>query len=410
MNPGSPLKSIVSRTRPALLAAAFAACAPAAAQEVAHAKLAGRVGFRSGQFTQPAFDAASVKEVLDKALAQKCAAVVLEVESGGGAVLVGLEVAKLLRERQAGGARIVAWYGEAGSAASWIPFACADSVTKPGGLCGGSVMYSIDASGKHNPVEAKFASFSIAEVKNAARAAGRPELLVDAIFEQPREVWLTSKGTLVDRKPAGDESAKCIDSAAGVLNMDAATAIELGFAKGPAADRDAAAKAVGLAPTRWVDLSGVVTGRNSRLAAKDESTRKAVHAWFTAVDEMMAKVEDAIEATHDTAATYESEQVPDGDTKVAGSRARKALGEHMGKVRSAAAAIKFDGAIAPEGELEAKFRSGHGAMQQAILDRVSEIRDRLAERSTKKALEAAREAKRLFAELQEFTKTLQRPY
>jgi len=382
----------------------------ASGQSVAVARLHGRVGFNSGEFNKPAFDATSLKEVLDKAASQKCDAVMLEVESGGGLVAVGLEITKLIRERQAAGARIVTWYGKAGSAASWIPFACRDSVTKPGGLCGGSVMFSTDESGKHNPVDAKFASFSIAEVKNASAAAGRPEVLVDAIFEQPREVWLTSDGVLASQRPAGDDGAKCIDSSAGVLNMDAATAVAIGFAKGPAADRDAAARAAGLKPVKWVDLTPVVAGRNSRLAAKDLATRKAVHTWFTEVDEMMAKIEDAIKATHATATEYEAERVPDGDTKVAGSRARKALAEHMGKVRSAANAIKFDDAIFPANQDDLDFRNGHATMHATILDRVSEIRDRLAERSTKKAVQAAREAERLFAELQEFRKTLKRPY
>jgi hypothetical protein len=366
----------------------------ASGQTVAIARLEGRVGFISGKFNEPAFDATSLKEVLDKAASQKFDAVILEVESGGGIVDIGLEITKLLRERQATGTKIVAWYGMAGSAASWIPFSCKDAVTKPTGLCGGSVICSTDASGKLNPVEAKFASFSIAEVKNASAAAGRPELLVDAIFEQPREVWLTSAGALAGQRPAGDDGAKCIDSSAGVLNMDAATAVAIGFAKGPAADRDAAARAVGLEPVKWVDLTPVVAGRNSRLAARDQTNIKSARAWQLAVEKLISTIMDAIQATHAPATEYESGRAPSSDARIAGTRARRALGEQLERVRASADAIKPDEAIDPAAQFKLLFEH-HGA----ILERTARIRTLLEGRSTKAAMDALREIDRLLDEI-----------
>jgi hypothetical protein len=392
-----------------LFAVAVASTA-AHAETIGHARLEGMVGFTSGAMDKPGFDHVSLREVFDGALAKKCDVVMLEIESGGGIVPVGEKIVELLQERQNAGTKVVVWYGLAGSAASWIPFACPASVSKPSGMCGGSVIFSLDASGKPQAVDAKFLSFKIAKVKNAAKAVGRPELLVDAIFEQPRQVWLASDGTLLDRKPPDGREATCIDSEAGVLNMDADTSVKLGFARGIAPDRDAAARACGLVPSKWVALTPLVEGRVRRLAAKDMAMRKSVHAWFTLIDEMVSKVDQAIVATYVTASEYEADGIPDADTKLRGTRARKALNDHMAKVRDVGASLKFDEAIIPENSLESDFRTGHGVMQAAVLERVSKIRDLLAKRSTKKAAEASGEAKRLLAELREFTTSLKRPY
>jgi len=380
------------------------------AETIGHARLEGGVGFQSGSMDEPGFDHMSLREVLEGAAAKKCDVVLLELESGGGFVSVGEKIVELLQERQNAGTKIVVWHGLAGSAASWIPFSCPVSVSKPSGTCGGSVIFGRDASGKPQATDAKFASFTIAKVKNAAKAAGRPELLVDAIFEQPRQVWLASDGTLLDRRPPDGRDASCMDSEAGVLNMDAAMSVKLGFDRGIAADRDAAARTCGLEPSKWVDLTPRVEGRYLRLAAKDAALRKAVRAWFTLVDEMVSKVDQAIVATYITASKYEADGTPDAGTRLLGTRARRALNDHMAKVRDVGASLKFEEAIFPANSLEHDFRKGHGVMQAAVLDRVSKIRDLLAKRSTKKAAEASGEAKRLLAELREFTTTLKRPY
>jgi len=404
---------------PGLIVAAVLLCSgssPLAAgttssgSRIGHARLEGSVGFESGSKETLAFDSKTIKEVFAQASVKKCDVVLLEIESGGGLVHIGLEIVKELREKLDSGQRLVVWYGQAGSAASWIPFACPVAVTKPNGMCGGSVIYKQDDDGNVSPVDAKFASFRIAAVKNAAEAAHRPTLLVDAIFEQPREVWITGDGSLVADKPADDPKARCIDSKTGVLNLDAASAVSIGFAKGPAADRDSAARAAGLTPTSWVDLTPIVSARSSRLAAQDARTRKAVYDWFNAINEMEAKIVTAIEDTQTTAAAYESSVIPDGATKVLGSRARKALADHMNKVRSAASVIKFDDAIVPDGQLEQNFRDNYPTMHAAILERVSKIRDLLEQRSTKRVLDAIDEALRLLAEIQDFKKSLKRPY
>jgi hypothetical protein len=49
-------------------------------------------------------------------------------------------------------------------------------------------------------------------------------------------------------------------------------------------------------------------------------------------------------------------------------------------------------------------------MHAAILERVSKIRDLLEQRSTKRVLDAIDEALRLLAEIQDFKKSLKRPY
>jgi len=387
------------------------AAPPEKSSIVGFAKLEGDVGFNSGFGGQAAFDAKTVRAILDKARSQKCDCLILEIESGGGSVEVGKAILDELQSPQAKAMKLVAWYGLAGSAASWIPFACPTAVAKESSSCGGSVIYSVGADGKLNAVDAKMASFTIARVKNAASAAKRSPILVDAIFDQPKEVWIDEIGMLADARPVQNASSwRCIDTAGSVLNMDTQTALKVGFACGTATDRAGAARIAGVNPTKWIELTSIATDRAKALDAKDKRCHKAIQTWFTHIDEMAALIQEAIAATFETASHYEAEVVPSGDIKVLGKRARDRLNAHMKKLRDNAARIDFDPDLQAGHLLLLKFQSGHGAMQDKINDRVKEIKDRLAEHSTKKAVVAERESKRIFAELKEFLRTLQRPF
>lgn len=384
---------------------------PAKSSIVGFAKLEGTVGFSSGFGGQAAFDAKTLRAILNKASAQKCECLILEIESGGGNVGVGEAILDELQSPTAKTMKLIAWYGVAGSAASWIPFACSTAVAKESSSCGGSVIYSVGADGKPEAVAAKMASFTIARVKNAASASKRSPILVDAIFEQPKEVWINDVGTLAGARPVENASAwRCIDTAGSVLNMDTQTAIKVGFACGTATDRAGVARLAGVNPGKWIELTSIATDRAKALDATDKRCAKAIQTWFTHVDEMAALIQEAIAATFETASHYEAEQVPSGDVKVLGKRARDKLNAHMKKLRDNAARIDFDPDIQPAHLLMLRFQSGHGAIQDKINDRVKEIKDRLAEHSTKKALVAERESKRIFAELKEFLRTLQRPF
>ena len=144
---------------------------PAKSSIVGFAKLEGTVGFSSGFGGQAAFDAKTLRAILNKASAQKCECLILEIESGGGNVGVGEAILDELQSPTAKTMKLIAWYGVAGSAASWIPFACSTAVAKESSSCGGSVIYSVGADGKPEAVAAKMASFTIARVKNAASAS-----------------------------------------------------------------------------------------------------------------------------------------------------------------------------------------------------------------------------------------------
>jgi hypothetical protein len=393
------------------LSGSAVAAPPEKSSIVGFAKLEGDVGFTSGFGGQAAFDAKTVRAILDKARSQKCDCLILEIESGGGSVRVGEAILDELQSPPAKAMKLVAWYGVAGSAASWIPFACPTAIAKESSSCGGSVMYSVGADGKLNAVDAKMASFTIARVKNAASAVKRSPILVDAIFDQPKEVWIDEIGMLADARPVQNASSwRCIDTAGSVLNMDTQTALKVGFACGTATDRAGAARIAGVNPAKWVELTSIATDRAKALDAKDKRCHKAIRTWFTHVDEMTALVQEAIAATFETASHYEAEEVPSGDVKVLGKRARDRLNAHMKKLRDNAGLIDFDSDLQAGHPLLLQFQSGHGAMQEKINDRVKEIKERLAEHSTKKAVVAERESKRIFAELKEFLRTLQRPF
>lgn len=372
------------------------------------ARLNGTVGFKSGS-SMVGFDDVSIRTVLAEARARGCDTLMFDLDSPGGSVAVGERILDELQQAQAKGIRLIAWYGQAGSAASWIPFACELAVTRSSGICGGSVIWSVGPDGKPSAVDAKTASFTIARVKSAAAGAKRPGELVDAIFDQSKEVWVTTDGVVAAQRPA-DGAATCIDTATTVLNMDAATAVKIGFALGPADTRAAAAGATGIEAIKWIDLTEKVEIRQSKLRAKDKAARAAARTWYDLVIKLPARLDDAIQATFDVARYYEKGTPFYHTPPQGGHLARRRLSDHMVDLVRAADKMQFDESIQPENPAERQFREDWQGVHKKLVEDVKAIRYKLERDPTSgKAADAARDAQRLMGELNELVKSLPKP-
>lgn len=267
---------------------------------VGFARLEGTVGFTIGHVDKDrGFDGTTLEAILAEAKKKRCQMIMLEVESGGGIVTEGVRIAELLAKAQHEGVRVIAWYGEAFSAASWIPIAARTAVAKPSGTCGGSVVYSVGPDGKPTAIDAKMASHPIGKVKNVASQSGRPHAFVDAIFVQDAELWIGEDGSL--RASKERERDRCLDSEKTVLNLVATDAQACRFAVGIAATREEAAKIAGLKDIKWIELGEVARARSRTIAIQEAQWRIEHQDWLERIPHLFEAIDKAIEIGRDVA-------------------------------------------------------------------------------------------------------------
>lgn len=338
---------------------AFAPPPGATVTKVAFARLDNGVGFSVEDIDSCGFDGKTVSDLVEKSRKSGCAALMLEIESPGGLVHEGEKIVDTIIDAQAAGLTVIAWYGQAFSAASWIPFAAKIAVCKPTGTCGGSVIWAPGPDGKPSPVDAKMASATIGKVKNAARAGSKEPILVDAIFRQEAEVWLAADGSLHTAEP--EPGSKCLDDSKTVLNMDARMAQSIGFARGTAMTRDEAVRVAGLASITWVELNDIVTARAKRVKDTEKKWESSSKKWFGLLGELFRKIDKAIDDSRASAQAYaQGAQFANPNAKTLGSRARKELREFRSE--------KLGPALSPSDFDDALVLSGHGPIRAWVSD------------------------------------------
>jgi hypothetical protein len=364
---------------------------------IGFAKLEGPIGFSAGTTSPKGFDARAVTEVLESAKSQRCTVVMLEVESPGGIVPEGEKVVEALLEAQRKGIRVIAWYGQAFSAASWIPFACKQAVAKPTGTCGGSVIWSTGPDGKPTPVPAKMASATIAKIKNAASFTHRSPVLVDAIFDQSAEVWQSTGGEISANSKSPTDVR--IDSGTTVLNMDTKFAKDIGFAVAICDSKDTAAQACGMTSPIWIDLTPIVEGRSASIARSERLWLERTGKWISHLPELIRRIDQAIADSRTSAQFYESDQVDTSGTyKNLGKRSREALRKFVNETfKKVAVPTEFDEALYLQGSETVRNRVG--AAYRLVGDDVNKIITLLGKRNTKSVEEAQAVAQEMLAEL-----------
>ncbi len=291
---------------------------------IGYAKLSGAIGFRVDTLKHgTGFDATTVDEVLREAAKRRCAALMLELESDGGVVDHGVRIAEAIANAQREGLRVIAWYGNAFSAASWIPIAASDSISKPSGICGGAVMWSAGPDGKPTALEAKAVSHTIGKIRNVAHGAGKSDDLLHAMFLQDSELWVGRDGMIRGTKLRDDD--RCLDSSKTVLNLAATDAVEIRLAKGIADDREEALGILGFKSVRWLDLDPVVAKRTKKLLSQERNWRGCVENWRRLLPHLQTVLNEAIMLSAKVAALDEAGAHIDKPTSQPAMMARQRL-------------------------------------------------------------------------------------
>lgn len=187
--------------------------------------------------------------------------IVLDIESPGGRVSVMNLVAEaIMKELPAGsGPQVVAWPGEAASAASFVTLTCPRIIVKPTARIGAALtvvqtpkgMVAVeDLPTDSDAYSAKIRSFDEAFERSAMQYGGHPIEVRKAMALKAAELYWSPSvrrfvAALPDPKRPGDFEA--IDSKDTVLTLTAQEALKYGIAAAQAHDEDSLKSALGMA-------------------------------------------------------------------------------------------------------------------------------------------------------------------
>lgn len=362
---------------------------------VGFARLEGTVGFTIGHVDKDrGFDGTTLEEILAKANKRSCGVIMLEVESGGGIVTEGVRIAELLAKVQHEGIKVIAWYGEAFSAASWIPIAAKTAVAKPSGTCGGSVVYSVGPDGKPTAIDAKLASHPIGKIKNVASQSGRPHAFVDAIFVQDAELWIGEDGSLRALKER--ERDRCLDNEKTVLNLVATDAQACKFAVGIASTREEAAKIAGIKDFTWIELGDVARARSNKIANQEARWKVEHQDWIERIPHLFETIDKAVEIGRDIAKRDEAgDRLEKSDTQPVDESLRqlREIGRNYFSKNKKSPPPEFDPSFYLGPDTTALLKMS--AAKSRVKKDVSDICDLLAEKKVSSIDEAEQIAERL---------------
>ena len=184
------------------------------------------------------FSATDFEKTLNKAEKLNPAAIILEINSGGGLVATEERIIQMIIDSQGRGTRIVAWVFDAGSAAALITLACKEICVMPSARVGAAVTIVSGESGtaslkslteKDPELAAKYESWKSAIHKSAAEATGRSPAIADAMRDMSKELWWSTEGGFSESRRT--ESDELIDGPKTVLTLTAGTMEKTGLAK-----------------------------------------------------------------------------------------------------------------------------------------------------------------------------------
>ncbi|MCC6661455.1 MAG: hypothetical protein IT437_11275 [Phycisphaerales bacterium] len=195
---------------------------------------------------------------------------VFVLDSPGGEVWAGREIAEILKENDSG----FTYYfvvKRALSASMW-PLVWADHIyMSPGSATGAAVAYGQNPSTGEVNVDAKFNSAVAAQLASMNEARGRSGAAIRAMVVREAELWVwhdpaTGRCLLFDHKPAGAaySTAFLRDSADTVLTLTAQEAIDYGLADGIS---DEAGIGSALKIADWISMGK--SGQNAMRRASD---------------------------------------------------------------------------------------------------------------------------------------------
>jgi ATP-dependent protease ClpP protease subunit len=231
--------------------------------------LHGQVGGLIDGSAHGTFDVDILTHCLDRAAEMGAGVVVLDIQSPGGF----LDAMEAICERIIGRhdtQRIIAYPGEALSAAAIISLTCREMILRPDSRLGAAVMVK-QTKGGLSAVDAKMASPRHARQRQYMAASRRPYDLLAAMTIQESQLWWSpDAGFTADEKTAGADGYTLVDGETTVLTMITEDALRWGIADEVARTMNDLPDILGIEPNengrvRVLDFTDVVDSYNQNL-------------------------------------------------------------------------------------------------------------------------------------------------
>lgn len=195
---------------------------------VAYIPLYGPVGVTVDGKVSGSFDASLVQACLERAAESGAIAVVLDIQSPGGLVDEMEAICETIidwRDRL----RIVAWPGDAFSAAAIITMTCPQIIVRPDSLFGAATIVAPDGDAM-TAIEAKMASPHYARQRQYMQHSGHPYEVVAAMTIQETRLWWSKDDGFTTDEPSDRTAWREVDSATSVLTVTAEDALRWNLA------------------------------------------------------------------------------------------------------------------------------------------------------------------------------------
>lgn len=243
-------------------------------------------GLNEAQLTTGTYDAALIDDLLKTAYKKKAAFVVLDIDSPGGEVAEMERICELLRAWQ-GHIPIAAFPADAYSAAAVVALSCKHLVVRSTSVVGSTVVVRDAPTGiealdpSSSAYDAKLHSAILAKQRSYFAAAGRPDVLVDAMGVPAAELWWSPTHGLSAATVADAADCRRVEGPDSVLTMTADQLIEWRIALGTADSRPEVARLL-------------LPGADCRIV----DYGRAVEAYWKKSDRLIVAFQTGLEAYH----------------------------------------------------------------------------------------------------------------
>ncbi len=226
--------------------------------------------------------------------------IVLDIQSPGGRVDEMERICDVI-QASAGKLPIVAFPGEAFSAAAIITMSCRDIIVRPDSRIGAAVIIQTGPEGV-SAVDAKMASPHYARQRQLMRKSGHPYEIVQAMTIQEKELWWSPGEGLTDIEPHQDfaDLWDHVDDEKSVLTMTAEQALQWDVALDSVGSVEGVARAMGISgQLDVVELQSVIRQHNEDFDRKLQAMVRQINDYFQSLIDMIQTLNDMTRAINE---------------------------------------------------------------------------------------------------------------
>ena len=273
------------------------------------------------------FDADLLQTCIEKAIEDNIHTIILDIESPGGLVSEMEAICETIIEWH-DELHIIAWPGEALSAAAIITMSCKEIYVKPGSLLGAATIVE-QRDGSMNALEAKFASPHYAKQRQYMQSSGQSYDVVAAMTRQDAELWWSPDVGFNPVAPINpDGNFVQLDDANSILTFTSNDAVQYGVALDTADTIDVIRTALQLpADTNIIDFSDVVEKHRKQITRQIGNVVEQFEVYMTG----LASINQNVIALFEAKRRNEEREV---------TRYKKDIAREIGRVRGAGRMIQ----------------------------------------------------------------------